>query len=182
MNMAGDRSRIIPKGSETGWGYIGDLVCGGRLWVGDAQFAPIEGSGEIVDVLPGTYEGYIKQIDYGADIRASRFRIVLAEADAELGAELGETWADTGTQGVCDFDTYSAAIPGDWEEYWQGAEATVMANEFGRYVLDGASDAVLIFTTAGFGDGTFKLFELLADGRRCGIEVEMIPPGTEYPW
>lgn len=94
---------------------------------------------------------------------------------------MGETWADTASQGVCDFEIYSK-FTADYEAYFEVAEGTFYEDEPHRYVHDAAAEAVLLITSSGFGDGSFKLFELVEGGTRVGLEVEMIEPGAEHPF
>jgi hypothetical protein len=178
--LNGDRISI-PLMKDLGWQELGILpVRSGKVWVGDAQFAASEGDGEVVELAPGNYEGRIRRLNFDGDIRVSHLQLVQVGAVPQRGAQIGETWADTASQGVCDFEIYRL-VSADYEPYWEQSEAALTSGEPGRYVHDAEREAVLIHTESGWGDGTFKLFELIDDGRRVGIEVEMIDPDDPFP-
>jgi len=166
-------------GEHIGWTVLGNLpVKSGRVWVGDAAFAPNEADGEVVELAPGEYEGRVRWLRFGHDERAANLVLVPSGAAFTRGEQLGTTWADTATQGVCDFNLFQAAIV-DEEEYREAYELQVEFKGSQRFAY---GDAVLLVTSSGFGDGSFKLFELVHEGRRVGIEVEMIGPDEPYPF
>ncbi len=88
------------KVEDLGWTTLGTLnVESGRVWVGDASFAPSEQDGEIVDLPPGEYEGRVRWVSIdGQELEAN---LVFARPGLETtrGSEIGETWADTASQG-----------------------------------------------------------------------------------
>lgn len=157
------KPRIGPK-----WLVLGDLpVTSGRIWVGDVQFAPIERDGEVVDVPVGVYE---VSIMWGDGDSEAILRAVLKGTEAERGIQIGETWADTASQAVCDFEAYRAAVGDDHNAYWEKADMAILSEIPGRY--EHAPGAVLVHCTSGDGDGTFPLYEMVSGGKRVGIEVD----------
>jgi hypothetical protein len=69
------------------------------------------------------------------------------------------------------------------ERYLELSEENLVDfDQWTRYELDAEKNAVLIACSSGFGDGTFSLYELVQDGERCGLEIEMIGPDEEYPF
>lgn len=166
-------------GIDMGWTDLGTLtVSSGRVWVGDAAFAPHEADGKVVELPSGEYEGRVRWLRYGQDERAANLVLVPPSAEFTRGEQLGTTWADTATQGVCDFELLQAALT-DEEEYREAYELEVEVKGSQRFAY---GNAILLVTPSGFGDGTFKLFELVHEGRRIGIEVEMIGPDEPYPF
>lgn len=155
--------RIGPK-----WMVLGDLpITSGRMWVGDVQFAPIEEDGEVVDVPVGIYE---VSVMWGDGDSEAILRAVLKGTEAERGEKIGETWADTASQAVCDFEAYGTAVGEDHNAYWEKSDMAILSEIPGRYEL--APGAVLIHCTSGDGDGTFPLYEIASEGNRVGIEVD----------
>lgn len=117
-----DTNQTKPKGIPEPWEKAGSLtIVSGKLYVGDGQMAPHQ-PGIIVDLPPDTFEIFVQETDYAGDRRNSRLRIVKPDTTFSLGPELGESWADTGTQGLCDLELYKAAIPADEAEYFSAHE------------------------------------------------------------
>ncbi len=92
--------------------------------------------------------------------------------------KIGETWADVATQGICDFDLY-ARIAREYPKLADNPDELFEVEDPGVFTL--ADKAELIRVSTGFGDGTFNLYELLANGDRVGVEVELIRSDEEYP-
>lgn len=174
------KSQPIP----TPWIEFGDLnLISGQLWVGDAQFAPFQQHGLVVDLQKGHYVASIQKMDFGSDdplragVRVSRLRLAAKNSHPRIGDQIGKTWADSGTQGVCDFQVYSKAMPKSEEAYWKLIESPLVDFEYSTsFVLDAKTGAKLLLASSGFGDGEFRVFELVERGERCGIEIELIGP------
>ena len=173
-----------PSGQQTDWLDFCQLVLkGNRVLCVDAQFAPSAEDGLLVELSPGKYLVQAKCVNYGGDKRVSRLRLLPKKIVATLGAQLGETWTDTAKTSVCDHKVFSEAWGDDDDtSYEKTSPAFETDKPFGKATLDKASDAVLPFVDSGFGDGTFPVFELLADGKRVGFEIEFIAEGKPYPF
>lgn len=152
----------------------------GKLWVGDVQFAPNEEDGAIVEVPPGEYRCSIKELRFSdGDVRVSRLRGCIAGSSPVLGPQIGTTWADTASQAICDFEVYKAAAEAD-PEYEEAANDNLWVQDL-HNVYEHVPGAVIAFCSSGWGDGTFKLFELLENGRRVGVEIEMLDKDDPLP-
>lgn len=154
-------------------------VSSGKMWIGDAGFAPNESDGLVLEVPPGTYEVFVKRarFSWGESLN-TRMRARLVGTQPTLGEAVGETWSDMATQSVCDFDLYREAVGGDWDAYWEQAEEHVMIEgEHGSYQPQ--KGTVLAFCTSGRGDGTFPVVALKDGDRLCGVEIEFLNPEDE---
>ncbi len=173
-----------PPGQQTDWLDFCEFVLkGNKVLCVDAQFAPSAEDGLLVDLSPGKYLLQAKCVDYGGDKRVARLRLLPKKIVASLGAQLGETWTDTAKTGVCDYDVFSKAWGTDDDaSYEKISPAFETEKPFGKATLDKASSAILPFLDSGFGDGTFPVFELVADGKRVGLEIQFIAEGTPYPF
>jgi hypothetical protein len=173
-------------GTETQWLLLCDLeLASGHLQVGDASFIPST-KGELFETQlpPGRYAVEVKVLDYGGDEqRISRLRVLRQGVAAPLPGEcIGETWADTGSIGVCDLNLYAAACDGDLERAYAAYETVQQGMDlYGIVVLDAVSGAVMPVVSCGFGDGSFPVYGL--DGEDVvGVEVEFIPADFPYPF
>ncbi|MEQ1824197.1 MAG: hypothetical protein ABL949_16945 [Fimbriimonadaceae bacterium] len=170
-------------GVELPWVPFGSLtIHSGKLFIGDGQMAPLE-PGVIVDLEPGTYEVARQKMDFDGDFRVATMRVVLPEVQFSRGPSLGESWADTATQAVCDHERYKAAYDELGEAaYWEKFDDELCTDDGDIVNLDPENGAVLFITSSGWGDGSFPVFELLHEGKRVGVEIEMIRPGTSCPF
>jgi hypothetical protein len=144
--------------------------------------APLE-PGVIIDLEPDTYEVARQKMDFDGDVRVATMRVVKPKADFVRGPSLGESWADTATQAVCDYEVYKAAYEelGD-EAYWEKFDDALCTDDGDVVNLDPDKGVVLFITSSGWGDGHFPVFELFQEGKRVGVEIEMIAPGTRCPF
>jgi len=169
-------------GTLLDWQSIGTLKLENRLFVGDGQMAPTE-PGAILDMPPGDYDVSIREIVYANDRRVANLR-VLKDGAAETEREEfidQETYADSGTQGVCDYENYLKAYQKwDEDEYFEKFNDSLCPDVYGVTPLDPETNAVLFMSVSGFGDGTFPIYELRADGVRVGIDVQFIDPDKPY--
>ena len=179
------------------WEKFGELkLTSGKLWLGDAHYAPERADGLLVDLPKGEYVASIlfakakpDEIQWTGE-RPASFRVALSGCQPVTGKLIGETWSDRGSrvngevwsdfaiQGICDLEVFHAAMPNSDKKYWKLAEEKLV--DFyvtSELVLDESSGAKLLIVSAGEDAGRFKLFELLADGLLCGVEVELLPKG-----
>ena len=144
------------------------------MYIGDAQFPPELTGMDPIDVPPGEYE--VSVFTAVNTPLASRMRAVLVGSRPKRGKQLGETWADTGTQGIGDFAAFKALPEVDEEDepsiYDEFDDDDESYYDTGRlYVRDAEAGAVLAWWPTGSGDGDFPVYELTHKGKRCGIEV-----------
>jgi hypothetical protein len=172
------------RGKESDWLEFCHLtVRGSKVQVVDASYVPDESEGCMVTLTPGSYDVQVRAIAYGGDVRISRLRVVRPSVSASLAAELGETGTDTANIGVCDHESFLRAWGDDNEASWEIISPAIEeADTHGIAVLDEAAGAVMPFVSSGFGDGTFSVHELVADGSRAGFEVVFIRPDAPYPF
>ncbi|HXR03384.1 MAG TPA: hypothetical protein VN836_01600 [Verrucomicrobiae bacterium] len=172
------------RGRESDWLEFCDLtVRGSKVQVVDASYVPDEREGCMVTLAPGSYHVEVKATAYGGDVRISRLRLVRHGVSPSIGAVLGETGTDTANIGVCDHEVFARAWGGDNDASWEIISPAIEeADTHGIAVLDETAGAVMPFVRSGFGDGTFPVHELVADGSRAGFEVVFIRGDEPYPF
>jgi TPR repeat protein len=184
--FSGDRGKFLkptpPTGEQSEWLDFCDLVLkGGNILIVDAQFVPSEKDGLLVKLPPGNYSVQAKAVNYGGDVRMARLRVFQNGTAPALAEKIGESWTDTAKTGICDFETFSQVWGTDDDASYKMIEPFFdTEDEFGMATLDQACNAVMPFVSSGFGDGSFPVFELQADGQRVGFEIEFIADGEEY--
>lgn len=185
--MRGDNSKTPLTWEESDWiSFAHVSIPSGKLWVGDPEYVPDPSNGKVVEVTPGVYECFIKKIVFSdGEERAMRLRASLVGTSPDLGEQIGETWADTAAQAVCDSEQFAEALKeedafGDEAEYREGIWEGLSEGRLGGY-WEYNPDAGLAFCSSGWGDGRFKLFELMEGGQRRGVEVEMIDSNDPLP-
>jgi TPR repeat protein len=169
-------------GERSDWLDFCDLILkGSSILVVDAQFVPSESDGLLVKLSPGIYSVQAKVANYGGDQRVARLRVFQKGGNPKLAEKIGETWTDTAKTGICDFEIFSQAWGKDDDASYNVIEPFFdTEDEFGIATLNQAGNAVMPFVSSGFGDGSFTVFELQADGQRAGFEIEFIADGEEY--
>jgi len=172
------------RGKESDWLEFSDLtVRGSKVQVVDSSYVPDEREGCMVTLTPGLYQVQAKAMAYGEDVRISRLRVVLHGVSPSAGAELGETGTDTASIGVCDHEVFAHAWGDDNDASWEIISPAIdEADTHGIAVLDKAAGAIMPFIHSGFGDGTFPVRELLANGSRVGFEVVFIRSDEPFPF
>ena len=171
-------------GLPSGWlDFCEFSLRGSSILVVDASFVPSADDGLLIELPPGKYKVQAQVLDYGGDRRPARLRVQLAGSNAALGAEIGKTWTDTATTGICDFEIFSAAWGEDNDASFEIIRPALEDHHHhGLAVFDAAVGAVMPFLHSGFGDGNFPVYELVAAGQRVGFEVEFIREGKDYPF
>jgi hypothetical protein len=178
-----DALRSNPRGKESDWRDFCDFkLYSGRVRIVDPSFVVDEG-GCIMDLAPGMYSLQTKTMVYDGDERVSRLRAVQSGISATLGAQIGEAGCDTARIGICDEEVFSRAceeLGDDVEETLLTAPNDVEGDLWGVVVLNRTLGAVMPFVDSGFGDGTYPVRELVAEGRRVGFEIVFIESGGPY--
>jgi hypothetical protein len=171
-------------GTQSEWLDFCEIGLSGlRFLVVDASFVPSAEDGLLIEAPPGQYEVQAKCIDYGGDVRVSRLRVSLKGKQYRLGPELGKTWTDTATTGLCDYEVFSRAWGDDDDASYEKISGTnEESGNCGIAVLDAGTGALMPFVSSGFGDGSYQVFELLDGPQRVGFEVEFIPEHSPYPF
>lgn len=180
-----DWSSKMPKdgdlGTETDWMRFTELkVDSGKMLFLDPFAATKPEEGLLVELSPGTYEVWIKAMRYGYMGVPSRLRVVFPDTAPVLGGEIGTTWTDVATTGVCDYEAFAKAAQ-DPDKY----DDEIRQKLFGIDVyivvpLDPESEATVAAVSSGFGDGEYRVYELLSESERVGAEVEFIPPDGPF--
>jgi hypothetical protein len=181
---SGGGAKTTKVGKATAWmDFCQFRLRGAKFLIVDASFLPSKEDGLLVRATPGEYLLQAQVTAYGSDRRISRLRGLLKGTQGKLGAKLGETWTDTATTAICDFQLFSKAWGADDEISYAKIEKGLEAAEnHGIAVLDKDREAVAPFVASGFGDGTFPVYELVQRRRRVGFEIEFIAEGVPYPF
>lgn len=167
-------------GIESDWqAFYKFEFSGTKIWAGDALIAPSLEDGEKVDLEPGAYEVSIKWMEFDGDAYISRLRFCLSDLELINLNRIGATWADTGTQAICDLDQYTRAMQQN-PKIAEDLEAALDEQDYGVYNV--GENVEIVAINSGFGDGVFDFYELVSNDRRVGVEIEMIKPGTAYPF
>lgn len=172
-------------GKETDWLFIAPFtISSGRLLIVDFGFLPSSQDGLVIELPSGDFDITARVMDYPGDRRISRLRLLAKGIDAPVGEAIGETWVDTAATSICDAEVMDAA----WQSLGDDVATSRLeafretAAPCGVFVLDERLRASAPFVESGFGDGTYTVFELCADGRRVGIEIEFIENREPYPF
>lgn len=176
-------------GRETEWIPFDELKLeSGKLFVAD----PMGGVGDqeqVVELPPGNYGLEAKVMDYRhddcQDKRISRLRIVSPDKHVEVGAEIGSTWTDVGSIGVCDHEVLMKVVEDEADALFDRIDEEVWKDfgiGHGSVILDEKSGAAIHVVGSGFGDGEFPVHEILSASGRVGCETEFIRRGTPYPF
>ncbi len=159
-----------------------DLI-GAQFLVVDANFVPSAKDGILVASKPGKYLVQVKGMEFSSDKRVSRLRAVLKGESPSIGRQAGKTWTDTALTGIVDYESFSKAWGDDDDaSYDMLQDKLESAENFGVVKFDKVAKAVMPFVASGFGDGSFPVFELVANGQVVGFEVEFISSEAKYPF
>jgi hypothetical protein len=174
------------KGKESDWLAFAEFSCkSGKILVIDPGLCRIIENGTLITCSPGIYDLHAKVVAYGSEKRVSRLRVVQRGAQGySLGDALEEeAVVDVAGLAVCDADALERAWGDDEDstlealQDWMPIEKAAVELIIPKY-----PDATLYMVESGFGDGSFPIFELSENGIRVGFEVELIEPGTPYPF
>ena len=157
------------------------LLRSGQLGFCDPAFVP---SGVTVSCKPGKYQLEAECLDYGGDRRAARLRVRLEGVQPVRGKALGEFSVDMAMASVFDFDSINDWSDEQEEEYDEWLEEEVVMCDWqraGTIDCPGAA-ATIYYCEAGFGDGTYTVYELIEDGQVVGAEVVFLEGSEPYPF
>lgn len=180
-----DWSAKMPKdgdlGTETDWMRFTELrVDSGMVLFLDPLAADNPEHGLMVELSAGKHEVWVKAMMYGRMGVPSRLRVILPGTNPVLGGEIGTTWTDVATTGVCDYEAFAKASQNP-DKYDNEIRQKVFDIDVYIVVpLDPESEATVAAVTSGFGDGEYRVFELLSESKRVGAEVEFIPPDGPF--
>jgi hypothetical protein len=166
---------------ESDWQPIGSLIItSGKAAILDpATFDAID-----FQLPRGEYAVQIKTMKYSEEkhFRVSRVRAISTNDNA-LGKRLGSVGTDVGTVAIVDANALHPDFSDEWESRstdienaWQSADLHAVAR------WGDTDDATILFTTTGFGDGSFAVHELVTASKRSGFEIEFIKPQAPYPF
>lgn len=165
-------------GTHSDWLLLSEWDFSGEsAWLGDASFWSSEEDGLTIVLEPAQYRVEVRVADYGSECRIAGLRAIKAGTTPSLGTQLGESWADTATQGLCDAASFADAAEEDPENV---AEAAMEVDAAAIIELPDGSPMFVV--SCGFGDGEWPVFELVEGGQRVGLQVDFIAPGTEFPY
>lgn len=158
-----------------GWKKIGSFeIVSGKMYVGDAMFVPEPTGLEPVELPVGNYD---VQIHFGSSMPIhNMLRVSKAGTKPMRGDKIGETWADTGTHGVCDFEAITAKLPNREAEEDFVERMTTGTDDWGEVAAGDMHSEKMVWCSTGSGDGDFEVYELIESGARCGIEIYFFDP------
>ena len=172
-------------GRNLGWYDVATLsLVSGELWIGDPGFSAAELHGDDglrVALEPGTYSVRACVVDFGTGNFVARLRVCSLDlSDLAPGEEIGEAGTDSAAIGVCDARELLAAFRSRFGDDMNMNAAAQFLEDFdyqrcGVLQPDENVEASLVYVHSGFGDGGGPVYELVADGRRVGVEVPFIP-------
>ncbi|HEY1174028.1 MAG TPA: tetratricopeptide repeat protein [Verrucomicrobiae bacterium] len=158
-------------------------LTGSQMLIVDSDFAPLASDGLLIDLPSGPYQFLVQGADYGGDKRVSAVRVIRSGAASVLGQQIGETWTDTGTTGFCECEKFIQAFGEDEDAVLEKIRAAVEKAKCCGVLAKGKTKTpIMPFASSGFGDGTHPVFELLAYGKRVGLEVRYIAETRKYPF
>lgn len=158
------------------WRSVGEWrLEGERVYIGDSWSVA---EGLEVPVTPGTYDIEARIFWYGEDERVASLRAWLREATPDGERDAGEFAVDVASAGVIDataLDRWRAADPPAYEA-WQERFRREAGSAPGFFPCEPIGGSML-FTSTGFGDGTYRVTSLLQGDRPVGFEAHFIEEG-----
>lgn len=169
-------------GVESDWLFLCTMaIPNGVLWVGDPYFAWAEaqsGDGCVIEVPRGNYEVQAKALDFAESKIVSRLRVVREGCTSpKVGGEVGKSGTDSGMMAVADQKALKQAFEvACGNEYESCIELVEEATSQVPGVLrpDPSGEGALAFVPNG-SDGSGPVMELLSEGDRVGVELEVYP-------
>ncbi|QMU61571.1 MAG: hypothetical protein GKR92_07620 [Gammaproteobacteria bacterium] len=119
---------------------------------------------------------YILEIYVPVPFHAHRVRMRKVDSDPKLGNEIGAVEIDHAFVGFIDYELFLASIKEDFESYeeWTMMELDdeLTLNFSGEILFNNEK---LVYVKSGDGDGTYPVYELVANDKQVGIECVFIP-------
>lgn len=159
---------------------IGDLtIVSGKLRISDSMIEP----DTTFDLAPGDYEIWMEIYDYKGDERVARMWAVQPGATPDNQRQVGDSFADTGTQGMCDAVLFKEAC-GEMSEddFMDKFEGEIEPDPHCILQPNPSHLGKMIIVASGFGDGFFLVDSLHQGEDHVGYMLTMIKPGTPHPF
>lgn len=138
-----------------------------------------------IPVEPGPFVVDCRVLSYGGDRRISRMRVRPKSAEVTLGPSAGAIRVDAGGIAITDVDVFAPSVEDHEDKYKKWIEDVL----FGKLATTTIgvlhwkpAKTDIPYTSGGFGDGTYKIFQLMLRKHAVGLEVEFIARGTKYPF
>jgi hypothetical protein len=172
------------KPQEVFWKEVGTWrVPSGRLYVGDAWriFIDDEVQPLTLSVTAGVYEIDAKWLSYGSDQRVAVLRGRLQGAQPNRSRGAGEFFVDAASAGVIDgsaLDRWTGADPRAYDR-WQKEFREAVHREIGFHPCP-AIGGTMLYTSTGFGDGSYKAVTLFEGPTPVGFELRFLEDDRGY--
>lgn len=162
------------------WRRVGEWrLEGDRLYIGDS-WAIFDGLQ--VPATPGVYDIEARIFFYGSDERVASLRGWLRESTPDGEKEAGEFGVDVASAGVIDataLDRWRAADEAGYGAWQQGFSESGQPDLVGFYPCE-AIGSSMVFTSTGFGDGSYRVSLLTQGDKPVGFEAHFLEEGQRY--
>ncbi len=138
-----------------------------------------------IPAQPGRYVVECRVMSYGGDRRISRMRVRPQNTSVTLGTSAGAIGVDIGGIAITDVDILASSVEeheGEYEEWIEDALFGKSATKTVGVLRWKPAKTEIPYVGGGFGDGTYKVFRVMAGKQVVGLEVEFIAPGTKFPF
>ncbi len=170
------------KGEFSDWLHFTDFKLTGKaLQFVESRVLGIRGENEYecVEIPANTADFLIqcKGVRYGDDTRIAAMRTIPPGIEIKRGNKIGTIPIDFGGVAVVDIDVIapqSQKDEDDWIEWLEDIHFSDEADGPLRIFYQKETGSKIPCVDAGFGDGTYDVFELLSNGAVVGLEVEFI--------
>jgi hypothetical protein len=156
-------------------------LASGTLCICDTSYPPGEdGCEPSINLQPGEYQIAVTGIAYGRDKRIASMRCLSRNAgNCTYGREIGEVPVDAGRVMVGDLQTMLDTFDGldDDDEY-----DNLFDDELDAFLITAKNGNNIAVLSAGFGDGSYPVRELVHGGKVVGVEIVFIHPEEVYPF
>jgi hypothetical protein len=176
-------------GEYTDWLPFTDLELKGKtLQLVETRVLGIRGDDEHecveIPVTQGIYKVQAKGVSFGNEKRIAGLRVFIDGATPARGNKVGEIPVDIGGVSVLDIDNVWESMCSLESEYEEWLEDLLFDDDYSLIKMHEWDETNTKIPTveAGFGDGTYEVFELLDNGGVVGLEVEFITEGSKYPF
>lgn len=162
---------------------IGSLdIQGSHLFFCDPWGMPNDGAA--VDVPPGQYDVSLEVFSYGTDGRVARLIVNLLGTTPIRGEERGGIGVDVASAAVYDGEAIERFMDDD-EKAWQEWLDSFTNRDYDPEDIAGffpcpKANSTMAYTSTGFGDGYYLVYELVQEGLVVGAEVVFLKPNQGY--